>query len=272
MIRPFTLVCMLMAGGAGLYLYQSKHRAQMLDREIAKTIEQTRQTRERIGMLKAEWALLNEPDRLSELAKAHLGLRPLDPKQFVALADLAGRLPAPVAPNAPKPPTDVEPEEAPAPAVAQAAPEPTVTPAPAPAAKPVPPRPASVAVAAAAPASATDSKPAPENKPAKPVADAKPPARPRPNLPVQVAVGPRTVVPVTPVASNPAIAPGTVGEAVWRAMHANAAYTAPAPAPTTQAYVQPIYAAPVAATPAYSGSLLGSSRGSLPPPVPFSGR
>ena len=26
MIRPFTCICMLLAGGSGLYLYQSKHR------------------------------------------------------------------------------------------------------------------------------------------------------------------------------------------------------------------------------------------------------
>src|SRR5439155_27077511 len=124
MIRPFTLVCMLMAGASGLYLYQSKHRAQMLDREIGRVIKQTEQTRERIGMLKAEWALLNEPDRLADLSKAHTTLRTLAPTQFVAFNDLTAKLPAPVAPTPPKAPTDVEPEDAPAPAIAQAVPPP----------------------------------------------------------------------------------------------------------------------------------------------------
>ena len=34
MIRPFTVLSMLLAGGTGLYLYQAKHSAQMLEREI----------------------------------------------------------------------------------------------------------------------------------------------------------------------------------------------------------------------------------------------
>ena len=96
MIRPFTCVCMLLAAGSGLYLYQTKHRAQMLDREIQRTIKQTEMARDRIGVLRGEWALLSEPERLSELSSQHLGLKTLDPKQFVALADLNGRLPAPM--------------------------------------------------------------------------------------------------------------------------------------------------------------------------------
>ena len=96
MIRPFTCVCMLLAGGAGLYLYQTKHRALLLDREIAHTVNQTDAARERITGLRAEGALLNEPERLAELQAQHLGLRPLAPTQFVALADLAARLPAPL--------------------------------------------------------------------------------------------------------------------------------------------------------------------------------
>jgi hypothetical protein len=287
MIRPFTLVCMLMAGGAGLYLYQAKHRSQMLDREIGKTIKQTEQTRERISMLKAEWALLNEPERLAELAKVHLGLRTLAPTQFVALNDIAARLPAPVAPNSAKPPTDVEPEEAPA--IAQAAPP----------AKPASPRPAIVTVAAVTPA--PDPKPSAESKPAQASAEPKTaaaepkPARPSPHgrqsASVQVAAAPTLrgslLAPVVPVAVNSAAtAPGTVGEAVLRAMRANGypaqtAHAAPPPAYARPAYAAPVVATPVYATPAYAtpayasssaGSLLGSSRGALPPPVPFAAR
>ena len=99
MIRPFTCVCMLLAGGSGLYLYQTKHRAGLLDREIAHTVKQTEAARERITALRAEWALLNEPERLSELNVQHLGLRSLAPTQFVALADLPARLPAPLPPG-----------------------------------------------------------------------------------------------------------------------------------------------------------------------------
>jgi hypothetical protein len=280
MIRPFTLVCMLMAGAAGLYLYQSKHRAQMLDRDIGKTIKQTEQTRERIGMLKAEWALLNEPDRLAELARAHLGLRTLLPTQFAAVGDLAARLPAPVAPTTSQPPTDVEPEEDPAPAIAQAVP---------------PPKRVAVAAAPAALGGpAAEPKPAAESKPARPAAEVKAaPAQnlshPKPVPPVQLAVAPAApprpvaAAPVTPIlASSAATAPGTIGEAVLRAMRANATGQAPQPFHATApqaAYVQPIVAAPGYAAPSYAsayaapaGSVLGGSRGALPPPVPFATR
>lgn len=99
MIRPLTCICMLMAAGSGLYLYQTKHRAQLLDREIAHNLKQIDQTKERIGVLKGEWALLNEPERLADLARQHLALHTLAPAQFVALADLGNRLPAPLPPG-----------------------------------------------------------------------------------------------------------------------------------------------------------------------------
>ena len=46
MIRPLTLICMLLACGSGLYLYQTKHRVQMLDREIAQTVQATMAARD----------------------------------------------------------------------------------------------------------------------------------------------------------------------------------------------------------------------------------
>ncbi len=75
MIRPMTCLSLLAALGAGLYLYQEKHTAQMLDRDITRTVKQADQARDRIGLLKAEWALLNEPERLQGLAAQHLQLQ-----------------------------------------------------------------------------------------------------------------------------------------------------------------------------------------------------
>lgn len=301
MIRPFTLICMVSAFGAGLYLYQSKHHAQVLDREIMRTIKQTEATRERTGMLRAEWALLNEPDRLAELAKAHTSLQTLKPTQFVALADLSTRLPAPVAAHQEKLPLEAQPEEPVATPVAQAAPVPAPVPMPVPAAAPaVKPREAPVAVAEAKP------KPEPkvETKSVAVVAEAKPIARPveKPAVaraPVQLATESAPPVraarshPPADIASNEATAPGTVGAAVLRAMRAqNGGYAqaaSPAPAPQRvysqqPAYVQPAYAQPAFAPPAYaqpayaqptyaapSASMLGGHT-ALPPPVPFASR
>ena len=288
MIRPFTLICMLSAFGSGLYLYQSKHQAQMLDREIGRTLKQIDATRDRTGMLRAEWALLNEPDRLAELAKAHTSLQTLKPTQFVGVNDLASRLPAPVANNHEKLPTEGESEEAPAVPVAQAAP-PVAAPA-------APAKPREVA-AASEPKPKPDAKP--ESKPAAvAAAEVKPVVRhiDKPAVVATTTTEPpsarvRQPHPQAEVASNEATAPGTVGAAVLRAMRAQSggyaqpayaqpassqpAYAPPAyaqPAYAPPAYAQPAYAQPAYAQPAYAAptSVLGGR--SLPPPVPFAAR
>ncbi len=47
MIRPLTLVSLLAAGGAGLYLYQVKHSVSLLDRELRDVRRQIEAARER---------------------------------------------------------------------------------------------------------------------------------------------------------------------------------------------------------------------------------
>lgn len=124
MMRPMTCLSLVAALGAGLYLYQEKHNAHLLDRDIDQTMKQADQARDRIGLLKAEWALLNEPERLQSLANEHLQLQPLQPTQFARLEDLPSRLP-PVSAT----PVNTAPDDVP---VAAAAPMPP----PAPAARP----------------------------------------------------------------------------------------------------------------------------------------
>jgi hypothetical protein len=195
MIRPFTCLSLVAALGAGLYLYQEKHRAQMLDREINRTVKQAEQERDRIGLLKAEWAMLNDPERLQGLAAQHLQLQPLALSQFAKLDDLPNRLPAPVAPSAA--PAPVAPSAAPAPVAPSAAPLAAVTTAPAPAEQPVAPvtspalaRPFLTAQAAPPriPASASLADPvdpplpaAEKPKTATPLASARPAAKPAPH-------------------------------------------------------------------------------------------
>ena len=106
MMRPMTCLSLLAALGSGMYLYQEKHNAQMLDRDITRTVKTADQARDRIGLLKAEWALLNEPERLQALAASHLQLASLAPTQFARLEDLPGRLPVPSAIQVNTPPVD----------------------------------------------------------------------------------------------------------------------------------------------------------------------
>jgi hypothetical protein len=89
---------MLLAAGSGLYLYQAKHHALMLDRKIDRILNQADAARERAGLLRAEYALLNDPSRLAELATQLLpDLQTTAPGQFTTMADLDRRLP-PVGP------------------------------------------------------------------------------------------------------------------------------------------------------------------------------
>jgi hypothetical protein len=101
MIRPFTCLVFLLACGSGLYLYQSKHRVKMLDDQIAQIARSTDALRAQTRMLSAEWTLLNDPERLRQLASQFLTLQTVSPNQFTSLADLDSRLPPPPPPAPP---------------------------------------------------------------------------------------------------------------------------------------------------------------------------
>ncbi|MCX5617893.1 hypothetical protein NQF86_04305 [Bombella sp. TMW 2.2543] len=95
MIRFVTLFCAAMAAGSGLFLYTKKHETLVLNQDIRKTVEDTRRVQQQTAILRTQWALLNQPDRLSALAQRVLPeLSQVEPTQFVQLADLQKRLPA----------------------------------------------------------------------------------------------------------------------------------------------------------------------------------
>ena len=247
MIRPLTLLSMVTAAGAGLYLYQVKHSVAQLDRELRGINRQTEQARERTQVLRAEWALLNEPDRLRQVAQRHLPLETMTPAQFVRPAELERRLPpprhfagvpslfAPVEPAGDGGPTAI--------ALPPAAPR---GPVPAPAAAQPP-----AAVVAAAPPAAAAAQPAPP---------AAAPA-PAPAAPVTVAAA-ETPRPAAPRSATPAVTPRPAPPPapVRAALHVERP-TAPAAAPQR-------VAAPVV-TPTVV-SALGVSGPALAPPVPIS--
>ncbi len=93
MIRPLTALMLLGAAGAGLHLYSVKQSTTLLERELRDIRRHTEAARERSQVLRAEWALLNEPDRLRTVVQRHLPLDAMTPAQFVRESDLARRLP-----------------------------------------------------------------------------------------------------------------------------------------------------------------------------------
>jgi hypothetical protein len=93
MIRPFTFLTMLLAAVSGAYLFGVKHRAQVLDDQLASVTQASRLDEQRIRVLQAQWALEIDPNRLTYLAAKFSHLQPMKPAQLVTLTALPSMLP-----------------------------------------------------------------------------------------------------------------------------------------------------------------------------------
>lgn len=287
MIRPLTLVTMLAAMGAGLHVYQTKHEVALLDRELRQIARAIEKQNERMLALSAEWALLNEPERLRQAAARHLALEPMQPAQFIRFAEMERRLPQ--AATFEGPPALFAAREDRGPGGEADAPLrldiPERVPAPglrisiAAAAAPTPPAPPEEAQSAATPVPA---------RPSAPEALAAAPAPPAPAVaPIAVAAAaaaaailPRPALAESPVerpqaAPRPTVTLAVAPRPAPRERQAPPAIAAPAraatlpPAPTLARATMPVAAPPPPAP--SGGSLLGTARPMLAPPVPFGG-
>jgi hypothetical protein len=257
MIRPLTVAAFLIACGSGLYLYQSKHEVQLLDRTIEKTVHDTGALREQSRLLSAEWTMLNDPERLRQFSDTYLNLRSINPAQFTSLGDLDGKLPGPRDEVA-APSTDEEP------IAVYSAPQPVPEPAPVVVNEevlPVPPipfvrPPQSVATVARPPETKVAvARPANVDAPARPVAVTEPrpsdqrssdprrAAETHSELRASAAPPPRPIILASPK-------PRTVNP--------------PSDAQPVSAPFQPA-TSPTAAPAPFTGSLLGMARGTMPP-------
>jgi hypothetical protein len=98
MIRPLTLITMLLAALSGAYLFAVKHRAQVLDDQLAAIAQASRLDAQRIRVLQAQWALEIDPTRIGILANHFTNLQPMKPSQLVSLDALQESLPPPGSP------------------------------------------------------------------------------------------------------------------------------------------------------------------------------
>lgn len=91
MIRGMTVLWALLAVVAGVAMFLVKYEVQSLEEDLRQVNRAIRTDRQQIHVLQAEWAYLNQPDRLRAMAEKHLNLKPLDPTQVISMSALPPR-------------------------------------------------------------------------------------------------------------------------------------------------------------------------------------
>jgi cell division protein FtsL len=81
-MRYTTLLFLLLAGAISVALFSVKYQVQDLEDDLSSLNRSIIMERQSIHVLKAEWSHLNNPERLGNLARWHLGMQPIDPAQM----------------------------------------------------------------------------------------------------------------------------------------------------------------------------------------------
>ena len=79
-------------------VYKIKYESTLQAERVAKLRGELRREQDAIANLRAEWAKLDRPDRIQDLAQRHLTLKPLETRQFDPLDKLPER-PAELVPS-----------------------------------------------------------------------------------------------------------------------------------------------------------------------------
>lgn len=91
-MRPVTyLTCILGVMALAFWAYRENYRTQSALNNMTDLQREIADLREDLGVLRAEWAYLNRPERLNDLVSLNfdrLQLVPLEPGQFVELGNV----------------------------------------------------------------------------------------------------------------------------------------------------------------------------------------
>ncbi len=91
MMKQATVLILLLAVALSLTLFTVKYRVQDLEQELASLDRSIAADRQAIHVLKAEWSLLDSPDRLRVLSEHYLGMRPITQRQIGSIENLPAR-------------------------------------------------------------------------------------------------------------------------------------------------------------------------------------
>jgi cell division protein FtsL len=103
MMRVLNILVIGALVAAAAYVYKTKFESTRQAERLAKLHMEIRQEQDAIAGLRAEWSKLDTPARIQALAKRHLALQPVDPRQFDTLRNLPERPPELVPPDAADP-------------------------------------------------------------------------------------------------------------------------------------------------------------------------
>jgi cell division protein FtsL len=85
MLRFFNICLSLALVVLAYVIYQVKYDTRSLDVDIASLSKDIETERDSVAVLRAEWSLLNRPERIERLAEKYLDLAPPKPQQMLAL-------------------------------------------------------------------------------------------------------------------------------------------------------------------------------------------
>jgi len=83
LLRHTTVLFLLLAGGISMVLFSVKYQVHDLEAKYTRLSGELEDERRALHVLRAEWATLNDPKRLEELASQYLDMGPIAPRQVV---------------------------------------------------------------------------------------------------------------------------------------------------------------------------------------------
>jgi cell division protein FtsL len=91
MLRFINICLVVTLVGLAYIIYDGKYEARALDEDIAGLRKDIETEQDAVAVLRAEWSLLNRPERIERLATKHLKLAPARPEQIVTLDRVSDR-------------------------------------------------------------------------------------------------------------------------------------------------------------------------------------